>query len=126
MATDCLGGVFSILFLIFKQQVDVLADVAYVLVVDSWFLLRPPGSVSCDTFTPMSIWSVGVRPCDRAGLRWVCARVGYDFQRTDQAGYAARGEQKSCDGIHDVDVGGGGGGGTMMAVMPASEVQDNK
>jgi PQ loop repeat len=43
MAIDCLGGVFSILYLIFKQQVDFLADVACVLVVDSWFLLRPPG-----------------------------------------------------------------------------------
>ena len=68
----------------------------------------------------MSIWSVGVRPCDRTGLRWFCARVGYDFQRTDQAGCTARVE------LHDVCVGGSGGGGTMMAIMPATEVQDNK
>ena len=33
MAIDCLGGVFSILSLIFKRHVDVLAAVAYALVV---------------------------------------------------------------------------------------------
>jgi hypothetical protein len=33
MAVDCLGGVFSILSLIFKRHVDVLAAVAYALVV---------------------------------------------------------------------------------------------
>lgn len=37
MAIDCLGGVFSILSLIFKQHVDVIAAVAYALVV-----VRPP------------------------------------------------------------------------------------
>ncbi|KAF8473632.1 PQ loop repeat-domain-containing protein [Russula ochroleuca] len=37
MAVDCLGGVFSILSLIFKRHVDVLAAVAYALVV-----VRPP------------------------------------------------------------------------------------
>lgn len=37
MAIGRLGGVFSILSLIFKQQVDVLAAVAYALVV-----VRPP------------------------------------------------------------------------------------
>jgi hypothetical protein len=48
MAVDLLGGVFSILSLIFKNKVDVTAAVAYSLVV-----VRPPGpelsnSVSCD------------------------------------------------------------------------------
>jgi hypothetical protein len=33
MAIDCLGSVFSILSLIFKRQVDVLAAVTYALVV---------------------------------------------------------------------------------------------
>ena len=37
MAVDCLGGVFSILSLIFKRHVDVIAAVAYALVV-----VRPP------------------------------------------------------------------------------------
>jgi hypothetical protein len=37
MAIDCLGGVFSILSLIFKRRVDVIAAVAYSLVV-----VRPP------------------------------------------------------------------------------------
>jgi len=33
MAVDCLGGIFSILSLIFKSKFDVLAAVAYSLVV---------------------------------------------------------------------------------------------
>ena len=37
MAVDCLGGVFSILSLIFKRQFDVLAAVSYSSVV-----VRPP------------------------------------------------------------------------------------
>jgi hypothetical protein len=37
MAVDLLGGIFSILSLIFKNKVDVLAAVAYSLVV-----VRPP------------------------------------------------------------------------------------
>ena len=39
MAIDCLGGVFLILSLNFKQQVDILAAVAYALVV-----VRPPAA----------------------------------------------------------------------------------
>jgi PQ loop repeat len=38
MAIDCLGGVFSILALLFKHRVDAIAAVAYSLVV-----VRRPG-----------------------------------------------------------------------------------
>jgi hypothetical protein len=33
MTMDCLGGIFSILSLVFKQRVDAMAAVAYALVV---------------------------------------------------------------------------------------------
>jgi len=41
MAIDLLGGVFSILSLVFKRQVDVLAAVAYSLVVVRPYRLNP-------------------------------------------------------------------------------------
>lgn len=42
---------------------------------------------------------------------------------------AQRGEQTSHDGVRDGEIdggGGGGGGGTVMAVMPATGVPENK
>ena len=78
MAIDCLGGVFSILSLIFKQQVDVLAAVAYALVV-----VRPPTA--------------------RISIVFVLAMILNPRAKR----VAQRREQNSRDGVRDVALGGG-------------------
>jgi hypothetical protein len=121
MAVDLLGGVFSLLSLIFKNKFDVPAAVAYSLVV-----VRPPGDwprlVSCDVFS--------------ADRRAYCAQVMDGLvlvlaiilnPRSKKA--AQRGEQKSPAGASDSDGSGGdhgGGGGGTARVTTISGGHDNK
>ena len=96
MAIDCLGGVFSVLSLIFKQQVEIFAAIVYALDI-----LRPPGSVSCDAFTLMS-----VRLHDRTGLRCFVLVLDMILNPCTKR-VAQRREQNSRDGVGDIDVGDG-------------------
>ena len=43
MAIDCLGGVFSTLSLVFKEEFDVIAGVTYSLVIVGGLLCRMRG-----------------------------------------------------------------------------------
>jgi uncharacterized membrane protein YgcG len=113
MAVDLLGGIFSILSLIFKNRVDVPAAVAYSLVV----VRRPPrpAQVSCDVFSLTSrVFCLVVVICIAQvmdGLVLVLAIILNP--RTKRA--VQRGEQKSrasaCGGDGDGS-GGDHGGGT--------------
>jgi len=81
MAIDLLGGVFSILSLVFKRKVDVLAAVAYSLVVVSPNGLSPPLS-PLDVFLADERLCPLVRaPCQfaiRTGDGWPRVGVGCD------------------------------------------------
>jgi len=115
MAVDLLGGIFSILSLIFKNKVDVLAAVAYALVVVSPSPSDLPRLNSCDILSLGQVMD---------GLVLVLAII-----LNPRSKAAQRREQMSREGASDDGNSSGDHGGStarVTTVMSASGVKENK
>ncbi|KAH9976069.1 hypothetical protein BJV74DRAFT_798724 [Russula compacta] len=115
MAIDLLGGLSSILSLVFKHQVDVLAAVAYGIVT-----VRPAAATACLYYCRVTFLADEYfRPpaCVMDGLVIVLAMI---LNPRAMRG-AVHGEQWSRDGVGD---GGDGDGDTVTAVIPVTQTQE--